>query len=154
MVLHAHKFPSMDKQIRDLLIEILSNLPPEDSVESAASFDVGIGRYDIEGLFARMDGVGDPVLLDGDGSRQFHRVFHPSEKNIFRADARGLLIELTSAGLLPTLLLEEIIEYARLIALEPLGRGALVDLLPSIFTDSESGMFMQRETFSEAQTLH
>ena len=144
----------MDKQIRDLLIEILSNLPADEPSDGSDATNSRIGRYDIEGMFARLDGVGTPVLVQSDAVRHFHRVFHPSEKNIFRADAQGLLIELTGAGLLPPLLLEEIIEYARLIALEPLGRSALVELLPSVFTDRDSGMFMQRDTFSEAQTLH
>ena len=144
----------MDKQIRDLLLEILSNLPAESAGSSSGVIPTGVARYDIDGLMTQLENVGEPVEILGLPSPGFRRVFHPSERDIFSADARGLLIELTGAGLLSAMMLEEIIEYARLVAIVPLDRAGLTELLPTIFTDPEAGTFLSRDTFTEMETLH
>lgn len=143
----------MDKQILDLLLTLLTQFRTESGREAHLE---GAGPAASDQIAAFLDQVRhdrEAPVSGLNGTRSF-RVLHGSEIGLFSRDGFGLLVELSSLGLLDGGELEEIIDYARIMASEPLDRDTLLRLLPDLFGGLREGRFGSGQEFEAFGTIH
>jgi len=146
----------MDKQILDLLLSLLTQFRAE-SGEPTVSGPVTGDLPASDQIAAFLDQVRtNRATLRLNSSEAHHpfRVLHSSERGLFNREGLGLLVELSSLGLLSPSDLEEIIDYARLASPEPLSRDELLALLPDLYSGSRRGSYGTRNMLAGSRTVH
>ena len=146
----------MDKPIRDLLIELLSNLSSEELPDEFAKLR-GLESASTEELSWIVDRLDHPIDADPISLRpdaRSHRVLHPSEQFLFDVDAVGLLHELGTAGVISSVTMEELLDFARMTSTAPIGRSRLLDLLPSFISSNNRSNLAFRSLSMQATTQH
>ena len=146
----------MDKPIRDLLIELLSNLSGDESQDELTGLRglESASTEELSWIVERLDRPvqADPILLRSES--RSHRVLHPSEQYLFEVEAVGLLHELGAAGVVSSTVVEELIDYARMVSTAPIGKRRLLDILPSFISDIGRTRLAFRGLSRQASTHH
>lgn len=146
----------MDKQILDLLLSLLAQFRAESGTAPVTGNATGdLPASDQIAAFLDQVRSNRATLRQttGEASTPF-RVLHASERGLFSREGLGLLVELSSLGLMNPSDLEELIDYARLASPEPLSRDALLTLLPELYSGGRRGSYGTRTMLSANRTVH